>query len=104
MHASVEANEEAIRAWDGPLYERFVRFRYLVTSGLGNHGEAALRLHPPRPGERVLDLGCGFGDTTQRIAGLVGPEGAAVGVDAAPNFIDASRREAIEAGIANVSF
>ena len=28
---------------------------------------------PPQPGERVIDLGCGFGDTTQRIAGMVGP-------------------------------
>ena len=28
-------NDEAIRAWDGPLYDRFVRFRKIVTSGLG---------------------------------------------------------------------
>ena len=37
-------------AWDGPLYERFVRFREIVTTGLGAHGEEALRLHPPAPG------------------------------------------------------
>jgi SAM-dependent methyltransferase len=100
----IEANEEAIRAWDGPLYDRFVRFRHLVTKGLGNHGEAALRLYPPRTGQWVLDLGCGFGDTTQRLAEIVGPEGAAVGVDAAANFIDSARREASEEGATNVSF
>ena len=38
----IAANEEAIRAWDGPLYDRFVRFREIVTTGLGAHGEAAL--------------------------------------------------------------
>jgi SAM-dependent methyltransferase len=101
---STEPNEEAIRAWDGPLYDRFVRFREIVTSGLGAHGEEALRLFPPRPGERVLDIGCGFGDTTQRIAGLVGPSGEAVGVDAAPRFIEDAVREAAEAGVANARF
>jgi ubiquinone/menaquinone biosynthesis C-methylase UbiE len=98
------ANDEAIRAWDGPLYERFVRFRDIVTTGLGAHGEQALRLQPPAPGGRVLDVGCGFGDTTQRIAGLVGPDGEAVGVDAAPRFIEDAVREAREANLANVRF
>ncbi|MBS1870542.1 MAG: class I SAM-dependent methyltransferase [Actinobacteria bacterium] len=98
------ANAEAITAWDGPLFDRFLRFRHIVTTGLGVHGERALELFPPQPGERVLDVGCGFGDTTQRIAGLVGPEGEAVGVDAAANFIDAARREAEEAGVGNVRF
>jgi ubiquinone/menaquinone biosynthesis C-methylase UbiE len=98
------ANEEAIRAWDGPLYDRFVRFRDTVTTGLGAHGEEALRLHPPRPGQRVLDIGCGFGDTTQRIAALVGSEGEAVGVDAAPRFIEDAIRESGAAGVANARF
>jgi ubiquinone/menaquinone biosynthesis C-methylase UbiE len=99
-----DANAEAIAAWDGPLYDRFVQFREIVTTGLGAHGEHALQLYPPQPGQRVLDIGCGFGDTTQRIAGLVGPEGRVVGVDAARRFIDTARREAREAGIANAEF
>src|SRR3954451_17706956 len=98
------ANAEAIAAWDGALYDRFVAFRHIVTAGLGEHGEEALRLYPPPPGERVLDIGCGFGDTTQRIAGLVGPEGEAVGVDAAENFIEAGGREAEQAGVGNARF
>jgi ubiquinone/menaquinone biosynthesis C-methylase UbiE len=100
----IEDNEEAIRAWDGPLYDRFVRFRETVTTGLGAHGEEALRLHSPLPGQRVLDIGCGFGDTTQRIAGLIGADGEAVGVDAAPRFIEDAIREAGEAKIANARF
>src|SRR3954453_21787401 len=80
-------NAEAIEAWDGPLFERFVRFREIVTDGLGAHGEHALALHPPLPGERVLDVGCGFGDTAHRIAELVGPTGSVLGVDARPGFI-----------------
>ncbi len=97
-------NAEAIEAWDGPLYDRFVRFRHIVTPGLGVHGEEALRLVPPQPGQRVLDVGCGFGETTQEIAGLVGAGGEAVGVDAAERFVETARAEAGEAGVANARF
>jgi SAM-dependent methyltransferase len=96
-------NVEAADAWSGPLFERFVRFRPIVTEGLGAHGEAAIALHPPNPGDRVLDLGCGFGDTTRRLAALVGESGA-VGVDVAEPFIEVARREAEEAGATNVEF
>jgi ubiquinone/menaquinone biosynthesis C-methylase UbiE len=98
------ANAEAIQAWDGPLFDRFVRFREIVTGGLGAHGEKALELVRPLSGQRVLDVGCGFGDTTQRIAELVGPDGEAVGVDAAERFIQAARDEAEEAGVSNARF
>ena len=101
---ATKANAEAIEAWDGPLYDRFVRFREILTTGLAIHGEEALRMFPPQPGWQVLDIGCGFGDTTHRIAGLVGPGGAAVGVDAAERFIETAREEAAEAGVGNTSF
>jgi ubiquinone/menaquinone biosynthesis C-methylase UbiE len=98
------ANAEAVAAWDGPLFERFSRFRHIVTTGLANHGDEALRLVPPQPGQRVLDVGCGFGDTTQQIARLVGPSGEAVGIDASSRFIEASRQEARTAGVENARF
>lgn len=98
------ANSEAIEAWDGPLYDVFLKFRHIFVGGLGAFGERALEIVPPREGERVLDIGCGFGDTTQRIAQLVGPTGEAVGIDAAPRFIATATRETADAGIANARF
>lgn len=97
-------NEEAVEAWDGVLFERFVQYRHIVAAGLGAHSDVAMALHPPPVGGRVLDIGCGFGDTTQQLAQLIGPDGEAVGIDAAPNFIELSRREAAEAGAENVRF
>jgi ubiquinone/menaquinone biosynthesis C-methylase UbiE len=98
------ANEEAIEAWNGVLFDRFVRHRDILTTGLAAYGERGLRLNPPRPRDRVLDVGCGFGDTTRQLAELVGPRGEAVGVDAAERFIEVARRETAEAGVANARF
>jgi ubiquinone/menaquinone biosynthesis C-methylase UbiE len=103
VESAAAANQEATDAWSGPLFEAFTKYRDLVTGGLGAHGEAALEAHPPPVGGRVIDLGCGFGDTTQRLAGLVGPEGEAFGVDVAEPFIEQARKE-VEDGPSNVSF
>lgn len=97
-------NDEATEAWNGVLFDRFTQFRHIVTTGLGLHGEQALRLHPPDEGDDVLDIGCGFGDTTQQLCDLVGANGSATGVDVAERFIETSRDEATAAGIENIGF
>jgi SAM-dependent methyltransferase len=97
-------NEEATEAWSGVLFDRFVQYRDLVVAGLKAHGDAAMQLHPPAAGDRVLDVGCGFGDTTQQLATLVGTKGHATGVDVSEPFIEASIAEASQAGIENVDF
>ncbi len=97
------ANQESTDAWSGPLFERFVRFREPMTAGLGAHGEVALAAHPPAVGDRVLDLGCGFGDTTRRLAALV-VDGEAVGIDVSAPFVELAREEAAAAGVDNVAY
>ena len=104
MESVAATNKEAAEAWSGSLFDRFVRFRDLVTAGLGAHGEAAMEAHPPRLGDRVLDLGCGFGDTTQQLAALVGSEGEAVGIDVAEPFVAEARRELEGTGLEHVRF
>jgi len=97
-------NEEATEAWSGVLFDRFVQYRDLVVSGLKAHGDAAMQVHPPGRGDRVLDIGCGFGDTTQQLAALVGAEGHATGVDVSEPFIEASIAETKDVGVANIAF
>src|SRR5688572_20448095 len=91
---SLPGNQEAIEAWNTVLFDKFVRYRPLVTTALGIHGDRAMAKLAPKPGSSVVDIGCGFGDTTQALGKLVGSSGRAVGVDAAENFIAAARREA----------
>ena len=99
-----ETNEVVIEAWNTVLFDKFSRFKHLLVGGLSGHSNEALARHPPAPGTRVLDVGCGFGDSTCRLARLVGPQGESVGVDCAPRFIEEARRGAQEAGLDNASF
>jgi SAM-dependent methyltransferase len=97
-------NQEALEAWNGVLFDRFVEFRHLVADGLAPHGRAGMRILPPRLGDHVLDIGCGFGDSSLELAELVGPTGSVLGVDVAPRFIETAQVEAAAAGVPNVRF
>ena len=97
-------NEVVIEAWNTVLFDKFVRFKHLLIAGLAGHSDELLsrRLFPE--GARVLDIGCGFGDSTLKIAAAVGTAGQCVGVDCAENFVRAAEQEARVAGIQNASF
>ncbi len=79
-------------------------YRETVAEGVGSHGERALEANPPSEGDRILDIGCGLGDTTVRLARMVGPGGHAHGVDVAERMIETAIEEAGGACLDNVSF
>ncbi len=97
-------NDIVIAAWNTVLFDKFSRFKHLLIDGLSAHSNEALARHRHPEGARVLDVGCGFGDSTQRIAGSVGPRGEVLGVDCAGNFVRAATQEAGRAGVGNASF
>jgi SAM-dependent methyltransferase len=102
--AVAPTNEEAVRAWDTVLYERWKTNRTVFVGALEEFTEAVFQRFPPPYGGRCIDIGCGFGETTQRLAQLVGPGGFALGTDSSPHFIADARQEAAEAGAENVAF
>jgi len=53
-----------------------------------------------KPGDSVLDVGCGIGDTLREIAKITGTTGRAVGVDPSQAMIDEARKRAAEEGLA----
>jgi arsenite methyltransferase len=57
-----------------------------------------------RPGETVVDLGCGGGLDVFLAAAKVGPSGRAVGIDMTPEMVERAWRNALKHGAANVAF
>ncbi len=104
MAEILPGNVDAVEAWNTVLFDKYTRFRKVMTRGLRVHGTVAIERHVPPSPARVVDIGCGFGDTTLALARRVGPEGRAHGVDAASNFIAAARADAQAEGVANATF
>ena len=104
MEVVAPSNEEAVEAWSGVLFDRWVALRDVVAGAIAPFSDAAYRISKPQPGERVLDIGCGLGETTLQLAELVGADGEAVGMDSGERFIEMARGEAEEAGVANVRY
>ncbi len=77
------------QTWDPGGYARHARF-------VSELGMPVVELLAPRPGERILDLGCGDGDLTQV---LVDAGCRVVGVDASAAQIGAARRRGLEAQV-----
>ena len=100
----MSSNDVVVEAWNTVLYDKFVRFKHLLVAGLAGHSDEILRRNLYRDGAKVLDVGCGFGDSTIRIARSISPHGAAFGVDCADNFVRAAERDAAEVGVKNAHF
>jgi len=72
-------------------------------SELARHHERLLEALDVRPGDRVLDIGCGTGRTT-RDAARAASAGSALGIDVSGPMLARARREAETEGLCNVEF
>jgi SAM-dependent methyltransferase len=80
--------------WAGDRGDRWLRDVDVMEAMLQPIGEAVLAQAAYRPGERVLDIGCGGGWTTRRIGEAVGPQGLAFGLDVSEALVAEAERRA----------
>ena len=98
-----QANEY-VDFWNEILVPKFVRWKHVLVDGLTHHSAHVFPRLEVKPGHRVVDVGCGFGDTAIELARRVGPQGHVLGIDCCDAFLEYGRRDAAANGITNVEF
>ena len=101
--AETQSNEY-VDFWNEILVPKFTRFKHVLVDGLTHHSAAIFPNLPVNEGDKVLDIGCGFGDTAVDLAERVGPNGTVVGLDCCNAFLDYGRVDAETRGLKNVAF
>lgn len=96
-------NAEQLKAWDGDEGSYWARHAEQFDRAMGGYHGRFLDAAAIQPGDRVLDIGCGTGQTTRDAARLAS-SGSALGVDLSSQMIEVARELAVREGVANARF
>lgn len=101
---STDANAEMIEYWNAASGPKWAAHNVLLDPMLAPLGAQAREALGLKPGESVMDVGCGCGSETLRLAAAVGSSGKALGVDVSGPMLSVGRAMAEAEGFANASF
>ena len=97
-------NAAQLDYWNARAGLTWVRYQAELDRQIDVLGLEAMRALAPRPGERVLDVGCGCGQTSLELAAAVGPDGAVVGIDISTPMLEVARTRRPPGAAAPVEF
>ena len=97
-------NAAQIDYWNAVAGETWARFQDQLDRQIESLGDRAAKALEPRAGERLLDIGCGCGQTSVALARRVGPDGAVLGVDISKPMLDVARARPVPVGAATPAF
>jgi SAM-dependent methyltransferase len=94
----IPATRAQLVYWNGPIGHMWSGAQAKRDRDHAPMTEAVLKLAAAAPGEHVLDIGCGSGTTTLRLAQSVAPDGSVVGIDLSGPMLAVAKRRAQESG------
>lgn len=98
-----QGNEGQAEAWDGSEGEVWAKYPRFFDESVRRHQAAMMAAANIASTDRVLDVGCGNGEST-RAAARAAAAGSAVGIDLSSKMIDRARELAAAEGLANTTF
>lgn len=97
----MSGNDDQIAYWNAEVGQRWAAQQARLDALIAPFGAQAMAAARVQLGERVVDVGCGCGDTTLALADAVGPSGHVLGVDvSAPMLARARERAGPRANVA----
>jgi SAM-dependent methyltransferase len=87
-------NEPQIEYWNGKVGQKWAALQERIDLQLNNIADALIPFACARPGERVLDIGCGCGTMTLRLGMAVAPNGSVAGLDISAPMLEVARARA----------
>src|SRR5262245_32562514 len=97
-------NPRGAEFWNSTMGHSWVSQQAVISDVFTSVTSVSLDAAAAKPGEHVIDIGCGTGDTLLAFAKLVGPSGAALGVDVSVPMLDFARHRAAEAKLGNAAY
>ena len=102
--ADVPVKSPLVDFWNEVLAPKLISYQHIMIGAGRQHSDQILKSLDIQRGDHVLDVGCGFGDTTIDLANAVAPSGKSLGVDCCQAFLDRAWHSAELGWIPNVKF
>ncbi len=99
-----EPNADAVACWNTIMSPKWLEFRELVTRNGSVHSNIAYRDFNITAGDRVLDIGCGCGETSLEIGEKVTSSGEVLGIDCTSRFVEIAEEECRNHGLNHVHY
>jgi ubiquinone/menaquinone biosynthesis C-methylase UbiE len=101
--ASDDYREASLQSWE-QMAEGWERQRTMLWKLTRPVGEWLVEALDPKPGETILELAAGLGDSGFEAAARVGAGGRLISTDFAPAMVEVARRHGAEVGVSNAEF
>lgn len=98
------ANDAQRDYWNDRAGRTWAQFHAQLDRQIEPLGRAALDALAPAPGEAILDIGCGAGQTSVSLAARVGPRGTVVGADISTVLLAVARQRPLPTQAAAIQF